>query len=109
MRSPSTPSKTSTDVIVIRMNFQAQAEFGEIIGSGAVVASVFTGEDPAPSGILSSPATVSGYDIVQEVSGGVAGVIYQLTFFAHGSGDHIYSRSTKLAIVNSPADFNGPS
>lgn len=107
MRSPIVPSKRSDDTVTLKCNFQAQAEFGEILGAGAVQVGVFTGADPNPAAILSGVATVSGYDVVQEVTGGIPGVIYQLTFFAHGSGDHIYSRGLKLAIVNSPESFNG--
>lgn len=101
------PSVRSADKVPLDFGFGDQLRFGETISGQAVVATVFSGTDANPSAILFDSPTVDGDTVTQIVFGGVDGVIYQLVCAVTGSGGHVYSRSGKLAITESPEQFTG--
>lgn len=75
------PAKIAGETYTVEVDF-ATVLNGATISSGAVTAAVYTGTDASPSAIISGSATVSGTKIQQKITGGVAGVVYRLTFTA---------------------------
>lgn len=94
------PAKNPLEAESYAFEFGDQLLFGETITGATVVASVFTGEDPTPSNIISGPPTISGTKISQLIIDGVDGVIYNLVAVANTSLSHVYSKSATLAIVD---------
>lgn len=64
------------------MDFERQMAVGELITGAGCTASVLSGTDATPSAILSGPPTYAGTLVQQKLTGGVADVLYQLTFTA---------------------------
>lgn len=102
------PAKSSNETFPVKFPFQDQMEFGESISGQVVTCSVFSGTDPNPSAVILGAATLQGTTVVQVVTGGLPGVIYQLVALANTSNENLYSKDGKLSIVNAPANFNGP-
>lgn len=105
-RAVITPAKQSDGKIPIKFPFADQLQFGETISGQTVTCVVFSGTDDLPSNVLFGSPTLSGTTVTQIVTGGVVGVIYDLTCAVTGSGGHIYTKGTRLAIVNNPGAFN---
>ena len=60
-------------------DFISALAVGETLVTATVVATVYSGVDPAPAAILSGAPTISGTTVLQSVTGGVVGCIYGLT------------------------------
>ena len=69
---------------------------GVTISSAAVSQAVYSG---ATSTLTLGSATVSGSTVTASVSGGTAGVLYQLTFQATLSDGQVLHMSTFLAVT----------
>ena len=93
-------SKQVVDTIQVTFEFGDQMVFGETLSGPIVTASVFTGEDANAGDIISDTATVEGTTVVQNITGGVNGVIYQIICVVNGSDSHTYSKSGKIAVIN---------
>lgn len=50
----------------------------ETISTAVGSATVFSGNDPSPGNIISGGATISGPTVVQAITGGVVGTIYDV-------------------------------
>ena len=59
-------------------DFISRLAVGETISTQVVAATVYSGVDASPSAVVSGSATASGTQVTQKLTGGVAGVIYQL-------------------------------
>jgi hypothetical protein len=59
-------------------DFVSKLAVGETISTGSVVATVYSGVDATPASLVSGAASLSGTKVTQQITGGVAGVIYQL-------------------------------
>lgn len=71
---------------------------GETISAASVTASVYSGVDPLPSGILVGAATISGNVVRQYLQAGVLGVIYTLICSATTSLGNKFELMAFLAI-----------
>ncbi len=61
-------------------DFIASLQVGETINSCTLNASVYSGTDPVPGNLLfGSPAIVNSTQVIQLVTGGVVGVIYEIS------------------------------
>jgi len=60
-------------------DFLSRLAVGETISTQVCTASVYSGLDTSPSSLISGSATASGSVVAQTLTGGVAGVIYQIT------------------------------
>lgn len=100
-------SKRVEETIVVSFPFQDVLQFGETINNQVVTCTVFSGIDPAPAGVILGAATLSGTTVLQQVTAGLPGVIYQLVAAASGSGDHVYTKGAKLAVINDAGLFTG--
>lgn len=72
------PPKLVGETATVRFDFISRLAVGETISTKSVVATVYTGVDATPSAVISGAASSSGTVVSQLVTGGVAGVIYQL-------------------------------
>ena len=72
-------AKLVGETATVQFNFLARLAVGETISTAAVAASVYSGVDGSPSAIISGSASASGAIVSQNVTAGVAGVIYELT------------------------------
>jgi hypothetical protein len=61
-------------------DFISSLAVGELITSQSVIATVYSGNDPNPSALISGTAAVQNVtQVIQLITGGVLGVIYDLT------------------------------
>jgi len=77
MRTQFNP-KLAASVEPVVFDFISKLASGETISTATVTASVYTGVDAAPASLVSGAAAISGTQVSQTLTGGVAGVIYQL-------------------------------
>ena len=59
-------------------DFISQLAAAETISSASVTATVYSGVDASPSGIISGSAAISGTQVKQLLTGGVLGVTYNI-------------------------------
>lgn len=78
------PTKHPNENFIVEIDFKKQTP---LAASGTVTISVHKGTDVDAGDVLVGAATVSGTKVQQRVSGGVAGVIYKLTFNAVNGAD----------------------
>lgn len=97
--------KAVSEVIPLVVDFSDRLQAGESINGVAVSVSVFSGTDATPSAILSGAATYSGTQVTQKVTGGVAGVIYNIFFLVTGTNSHNYGKVGRLAVVSDTDAF----
>lgn len=90
-------SKLSGETVTLTFPFTLPE--GATISSATVVASVYSGTDSNPSAILSGSDSTSGSNILQKVTGGVEGVIYQLLCSATLSDGQILQLAGYLAVT----------
>lgn len=88
------------------VNFSDRLQFGESINGAAVSVSVFSGTDPSPNSLLSGSATydTSG-NVTQVLTGGIVGVIYNITYLVTGTASHNYLKQGQLAIISNSDSF----
>ena len=72
------PPKLSGETKSFVFDFTSSLAIGETVSSASVVATVWSGNDPTPSGIVSGAASVSSPQVTQTITAGVVGTIYQL-------------------------------
>ena len=80
-------------------DFISKLQSSETISSCSVTASVYSGNDSNPSGILNGSATISGTQVWQSLTAGVAGCVYELLFKAVTSLSNTYELSGYLAVT----------
>lgn len=101
-------SKLIGETLEMEFSFQNQMLFGETLDPpliASVVVTLISGQDAAPSQILSGGVTVSGATVKTKVTAGMAGVIYNLTFHATGSSGAIYKGTRRLAVLSDDGSF----
>lgn len=91
--------KRTGDIGPVTFNFISVLAPGEAITGQSVTAAVYSGDDANPSGIISGAATHSDGVVSQELTGGVAGVIYQLVCQASTDLGNTYHIQSYLAVV----------
>ena len=70
--------KLQAEVKNIPFDFISNLGVSETISTKVVTASVYSGVDAAPSGVINGAATSSGTVVTQSVQAGVVGVVYEL-------------------------------
>ena len=93
------PSKTPASIVTQQFNFIADLINGASISGATLSVEVLSGVDPSPEDILDGSYTISGGIVSQKLTGGVPGVIYQVTCFATLSNGNLPAIQTKIAIV----------
>lgn len=95
------------ETLNLTFNFQRMVRFGESIGSPSFFVSVISGEDLNPDLMVNGAASVSGYEVTQSITGGMAGVVYSIECQVLGSDGTEYSQVTTLAVLSDYGSF-GP-
>ncbi len=108
MRSVIVPSKRLAEKLTVVFPFGDQLLFGEVISGALVTCVVSVGTDATPANVIFGAAVVSGKNVSQVVTGGVAGVVYELVCAASGSTGTTYAKTAKLAVVDNPRAMQGP-
>lgn len=100
------PAKAVGETQPYIVNFSDRLQFGESINGAAVAVSVFSGTDPSPSSMISGVATYdSAGNVTQVLTGGLAGVLYNIVFIVTGTGSHNYVKVGQLAVVDNANAF----
>lgn len=81
--------------------FLGELGAGETISTQSVAASVWSGTDASPSAMISGSASASGTQVSQMLTGGVEGVVYNLTCTITTSTGQTLTKSGYLAIAPS--------
>ena len=99
MTNASFPIKAVGASRIFTFNFQDQLAVGETISSASVAATVYSGTDASPSSLISGADSISGAEVSQVITGGVAGVTYVLTCTAVTSTSHTIVSSGPLVVM----------
>lgn len=70
--------KLADETLNVDFGFTEDLAIGETILSAVVTSAVYTGEDDNPSAMISDTASITDGVVSQLITGGVAGVIYEL-------------------------------
>lgn len=88
------------------VNFSDRLQFGEGINGAAVAVSVFSGTDASPNSMLSGAASFDAAgNVTQNLTAGIAGVIYNVVFIVTGTNSHNYVKVGQLAVVSNSDPF----
>lgn len=71
--------KVATDTRNCDFDFAGEMSYGETIDTNVVTATVWSGTDASPSSLISGVPSSTGGVVTQAITGGVTGVIYELT------------------------------
>lgn len=93
------PPKLSGSTILLPFDFLSSLAVGETLSSASTTATVYSGSDSSPSSLISGSTSVSGSIATQKITGGVAGVIYEVLCTASTSAGETLQLSGYLAIV----------
>ncbi len=72
------PKKRVGETLALQFDFTSALAAGVTLSSATTTASVYSGVDATPSGILSGTTSVSGTVATQKVTAGVSGTVYSL-------------------------------
>ena len=88
------------------VNFSDRLQFGESINGASVSITVFAGTDPSPSSMISGTATYDSLgNVTQVLTGGLAGVVYNVTYIVTGTASHNYVKVGQLAVIANDNPF----
>lgn len=93
------PPKYLAETAKYEFDFAGLLASAETISTQSVTAIVHSGTDPSPSSIVSGSASASGTVVTQAITGGVLGVIYELTCTITTSASQTLVLTGYLAIV----------
>lgn len=96
--SPKAPTETAAYVF----DFVSSLATGETISTATCTASVFSGLDATPSGIISGVASISGTKATQKLTGGVNGTIYKVMMTITTSTSNTLVLSGYVAVTTNP-------
>lgn len=95
------PSKYTSETVSALFDFTGQLAVGETISTAAATCAVFSGVDSSPSAVISGSATASGSQVTQLLTGGVTGVIYDITVTITTSLSQTLVTNAYLAVIPS--------
>jgi len=93
--SPKLASSTET----YTFDFTSRLAPTETISTASCTVQVYSGVDGSPSSMLSGSAAISGAQVGQLLTSGVAGVIYEILCSAHTSVGQTLYLSAYLAVI----------
>ncbi len=94
------PLKTTLSILPIYCQFESQLADGEHITDVITDMSVSSGIDPLPSAMLDGSPSIAQDIALQVVAGGVAGVMYLLSFNVTTNFSNRLVMSTYIAVIN---------
>ena len=92
-------SKPAAEKASLVFDFTSRCAASETLSSTSVTASVYSGSDSNPQGIITGSGTISGQTVSQMVLGGTLGVVYLVTCQVITSTGQILFLSGFLSIV----------
>lgn len=95
------PSKFTSAIIPVVIDFSSQLASGEAVTAVTCAATVFSGTDATPSALLSGAVTLATNIATQIITGGLSGVIYTLTFSATTNTANRIIIQTYIAVTDS--------
>ena len=93
--SPKDPAET----YAIAMDFTALVPSGQSISSSVWTCSVYSGNDPSPSSVLTGGPTTSGYTVSQGVTGGLNGTSYAIRVQITTSAGYVFVGTAVLPVI----------
>ena len=72
------PAKLSGETVIQTFDFTSRLTAAETISTASVAATVYSGTDASPSGVISGSSTIAGKTITQKLTAGTLGVTYLL-------------------------------
>ena len=93
------PAKTPTEAKLVTFDFTTEAVAGSVLSSPSVAKSVLSGTDPAAVGLTIGSAVATDLQVQAMVSGGIAGVTYQLTCTASADNGEVHQILAKMAVA----------
>jgi hypothetical protein len=100
--------KLSTEIRQYSFNFLSKLQSGETISTASCSVSVYSGNDPTPSAIITGAASMNGPVVNQLVSAGVVGTIYEIDCEVTTSLGQTLDLLGYLAVIPSSADAPAP-
>jgi hypothetical protein len=95
--------KSPEATITAQFNFASLLTNGQTITTiNAVTATVWAGTDANPQNIIQAGQTISGLIVNQNLTGGVAGVIYKIRCAVTASDGQVPALYAYLAVVEDP-------
>jgi len=99
-------SKAAGETAPYIVNFSDRLVGSETINGASVTVSVFSGTDSTPATMLSGSATYDANgNVTQILTGGVAGVVYNIVYIVTTSGSHNYVKVGQLAVIANDNPF----
>ncbi len=92
-------SKAAGETQTYVFDFTSRLSIGETLLTAAVAATVWSGDDPLPSAIISGSASIAGPKVSQKVTAGVTGTVYDLVCTVTTSAGQTLQLAGYLAIV----------
>lgn len=83
----------------LTFDFTSRLAVSETISSASVTATVYSGTDGSPQGIVSGTSTISGAVVSQKITGGLLGVTYSLKCTANTSTAQVLQLSGYLTVI----------
>lgn len=96
------PPKYAGEKLSIAFDFGSEVAANapaETISSQVTTCTVYSGVDASPSSVISGTGTIAGLIVRQDITGGVAGVVYDLTCTAQTSGSHTLIMNAFLTVM----------
>lgn len=102
------PSKPVGETTPYVFNFSDKLQFGEAITGASVAVVVSSGVDTDPSAMVSGTPILTASDVTQNLTGGVAGVIYYIVCTVTATASHNYVKQGSLAVINDAGNYVAP-
>lgn len=92
-------SKLVAETVQLEFSFLGRLAIGETLSESGVACVVFSGTDPAPEDMILGDSVITETSVLQRITGGVAGVIYNLSCEVTTSDLNILIEDGKLAVT----------
>lgn len=99
MQTVTFSEKSVSEVLPYVVTFSDLLQAGETINGATCTASVYSGTDPTPQGIISGAATYNATTVTQNITGGIAGVIYIVSMLVTATNSHNYLKVFYISVV----------
>ena len=93
------PGKLSNETVNTTFDFTSRLAAGETISTAVTTASVWSGTDAAPSSLINGSASISGQKVIQSVTAGTLGVVYELLCTITTSASQTLALAAYLTIT----------
>lgn len=100
MQTVTFSEKSVSEVLPYVVTFSDLLQTGETINGASCTATVYSGTDSSPQNIVNGPATYTATTVTQNITGGVAGVIYIVSMLVTASASHNYLKIFYISVVS---------